>query len=451
MRLNYRRKRSRSRESGSFWLSFSDMMSVLVLVFIFVIFSMMLSLANQTEQLQKIEDEYAVALLRMEQSEQALKEKEGLLSEQQAQLVLLNDELEGQKLVLALQEKELNEQEALIAKQQEEIETRVIILEAEKSQLDALLQDAQAKIELLGDQEEKLASSQALVLSLTGELEKANEENRSLSQRLALLKNNEASYQAQIDSLLLQIDQKKKELESLGIDYMALLSASSETENQLLQAQSVMQSQSEALFRYQEELEETQLQLERMVGVKAQIIEALSTELERRRIVVSVDEQTGAITLPSETLFDVGANWLSERGRNDLDQFLPVYIQVLLSPEFRPYVAEIIIEGHTDSSGKAGDDPYLYNLELSQQRALSVSNYVLSKPYMSQKLRLNESDMKALLELITASGRSYSALKYNADGTEDKVASRRVEIKFRLKDDETVATTEALLRLMDRN
>ena len=42
-----RRRRTVSRETGSFWLSFSDMMSVLVLVFIFVIFSMMLSLVKQ--------------------------------------------------------------------------------------------------------------------------------------------------------------------------------------------------------------------------------------------------------------------------------------------------------------------------------------------------------------------------------------------------------------------
>ena len=38
------RKQTASSSNGSFWLSFSDMMSVLVLIFIFVIFSMMFTL-----------------------------------------------------------------------------------------------------------------------------------------------------------------------------------------------------------------------------------------------------------------------------------------------------------------------------------------------------------------------------------------------------------------------
>ena len=40
--------------------------------------------------------------------------------------------------------------------------------------------------------------------------------------------------------------------------------------------------------------------------------------------------------------------------------------------------------------------------------------------------------------MITANGRSESQLIYNADGTENKEASRRVEIKFRLNDSEMI-------------
>ena len=74
---------------------------------------------------------------------------------------------------------------------------------------------------------------------------------------------------------------------------------------------------------------------------------------------------------------------------------------MLLSDEFRSYVAEIIIEGHTDSNGT-----YLHNLQLSQERALSVANYVLGDSFMSDTLGLNASAKKTLLGLVTASGRS---------------------------------------------
>ena len=51
----YRRyKPQSSGNSGSFWLSFSDMMSVLVLIFIFVIFSMIYNL-------KQAQDDYVAA------------------------------------------------------------------------------------------------------------------------------------------------------------------------------------------------------------------------------------------------------------------------------------------------------------------------------------------------------------------------------------------------------
>ena len=51
--------------------------------------------------------------------------------------------------------------------------------------------------------------------------------------------------------------------------------------------------------------------------------------------------------------------------------------------------------------------------------------------------KMNEK-AKALQEKLTANGRSESNLIYTADGVEDPDASRRVEVKFRLKDDEMI-------------
>ena len=490
-----RRRRTVSRETGSFWLSFSDMMSVLVLVFIFVIFSMMLSLVKQKEQLAKTEDQYAAAMQRMEASEKELSEKETILATTEAQLKDLTEELNGKTLILQQKEQELSDQAELIRSQQEEIDRTVLVLSDEKQALNEKLAAADERLQALGNMEKELEENRVLVIDLRGKLAAANEknaqlvlqnealktsaeenrqsldknsalivdlrsqltdsesENARLSQRIEMLKSNADASQKQIDELLRAIDEKKAELDRLGVDYQSLLGESERAKSALSDAESRLDSQSEQLTQYErqlaayrDELQKKQGQLEQMVGVKAQIVQQLSAALRKNGIDVSVDEQTGAIALPSQMLFSTNSAALSDGGRKYLRRFLPVYLDVLLSEDFRAYVAEIIIEGHTDSNGT-----YLHNLQLSQERALSVANYVLGDSFMSDTLGLNASAKKTLLGLVTASGRSFSAPVLDANGDEDQNASRRVEIKFRLKDDETIAATEELLKLMGAN
>lgn len=448
-----RRRRTVSRETGSFWLSFSDMMSVLVLVFIFVIFSMMLSLVKQKEQLAKTEDQYAAAMQRMEASEKELSEKETILATTEAQLKDLTEELNGKTLILQQKEQELSDQAELIRSQQEEIDRTVIVLNDEKQALDEQLTAAETKLKALENSEKELEDNRVLIIDLRKQLSDSESENTRLSQRIEMLKSNAEASQQEIDELLKAIEDKKAELDKLGVDYQTLVSESENAKKALSDAESRIDSQSAQLTEYEQqldayrdELQKKQGQLEQMVGVKAQIVQQLSSALRKSGIDVSVDEQTGAIALPSQMLFTTNSATLSNGGQKYLRRFLPVYLDVLLSDEFRSYVAEIIIEGHTDSNGT-----YLHNLQLSQERALSVANYVLGDSFMSDTLSLNASAKKTLLGLVTASGRSFSAPVLDANGDEDQNASRRVEIKFRLKDDETIAATEELLKLMGAN
>lgn len=448
-----RRRRTVSRETGSFWLSFSDMMSVLVLVFIFVIFSMMLSLVKQKEQLAKTEDQYAAAMQRMEASEKELNEKETILATTEAQLKDLTEELNGKTLILQQKEQELSDQAELIRSQQEEIDRTVIVLNDEKQALDEQLTAAETKLKALENSEKELEDNRVLIIDLRKQLSDSESENTRLSQRIEMLKSNAEASQQEIDELLKAIEDKKAELDKLGVDYQTLVSESENAKKALSDAESRIDSQSAQLTEYEQqldayrdELQKKQGQLEQMVGVKAQIVQQLSSALRKSGIDVSVDEQTGAIALPSQMLFTTNSATLSNGGQKYLRRFLPVYLDVLLSDEFRSYVAEIIIEGHTDSNGT-----YLHNLQLSQERALSVANYVLGDSFMSDTLGLNASAKKTLLGLVTASGRSFSAPVLDANGDEDQNASRRVEIKFRLKDDETIAATEELLKLMGAN
>ena len=119
-----------------------------------------------------------------------------------------------------------------------------------------------------------------------------------------------------------------------------------------------------------------------------------------------------------------------------MDQFLPVYLNVLFSEEYKGYVSEIIIEGHTDSTGG-----YLSNLELSQQRALAVASYVLG-----DSCRAVSADVKNQLRpVVTVNGRSFSDRIFDANGVEDMAASRRVVFKFRLTDEQMIQQLRQIL------
>jgi chemotaxis protein MotB len=199
--------------------------------------------------------------------------------------------------------------------------------------------------------------------------------------------------------------------------------------------QTTLDEQEVLLASQQELLEEQQQQIEALVGVRTRIISALSQALNSNHIKAEVDTDTGAITLESDVLFSTGKSDLSAEGRAKIDEFLPVYLNVLFSEEYSDYVAEIIIEGHTDSRGS-----YLENLKLSQDRALAVASYVLSDGYGGISAR----QKTHLRQIATANGRSYSD-RIIINGVEDMDASRRVVFKFRLTDEQMIKQLQSIL------
>lgn len=91
-----------------------------------------------------------------------------------------------------------------------------------------------------------------------------------------------------------------------------------------------------------------QSQIDTIVGVRGDLIDALSKEFSGNDLSVKVDAQSGAITFDSTLLFGYNDDKLQDSGKTFLAEFLPKYFSVLLGKDFSPYVAEIIIEGHTD-------------------------------------------------------------------------------------------------------
>ena len=100
-----------------------------------------------------------------------------------------------------------------------------------------------------------------------------------------------------------------------------------------------------------------------------------------------------------------------------------------MQDEYKKYLAEIIIDGYTDTDGD-----YTYNLELSQRRSLAVAEYLTE----IRENFLNENQISDLQTYLTVNGHSSANPVLDAQGNVDKDASRRVEVKFRLKDEEMI-------------
>jgi len=185
----------------------------------------------------------------------------------------------------------------------------------------------------------------------------------------------------------------------------------------------------EALAKAEEKINLQQDKLNEVIGVRTKIIEMLMIQFKENIELVKIDQKTGDITLESGVFFDVDQYVLKNEGKEFLESFIPLYVGVLLDKEYSHYVAEIIIEGHTDTQGT-----FDYNLDLSQKRALEVAKYILN----SDKIELSVETRDVLRPLLAANGKSFSNPILTPSGDIDLAASRRVEFKFRLRDIEMI-------------
>ena len=252
-----------------------------------------------------------------------------------------------------------------------------------------------------------------------------DEQTSQLSEQQALVE----EQKSQLSEQQTLVEEQKSRLS----EQQTLLEAQ---QSQLSEKQALLEEQQSQLSEQQKLLEEQSSQIEQIVGIKGQLITALNQKLTENQIQLQADPSTGAITVEDTILFASNSNELRTEGKEFFREFMPVYLNVLLQPEFREYIAEIIIEGHTDQNGS-----YLYNLELSQQRAWSVAEYFFDE----KSERLDADVMETLQSLITVNGCSYKNPVYKQDGSVDADKSRRVEIKFRLKDQEMIQEMDEIL------
>ncbi len=226
-----------------------------------------------------------------------------------------------------------------------------------------------------------------------------------------------------------ELENERLTIEEQGAKLNAQELKLSEQEGRLLAQQKKLEEQSQLLKDLEKLMGEQQAKLDNIIGIRAELVEALRKEFENSSLSIAVDEKTGAITMDSNILFEYNKSVLKSGGQEFLGEFMPRYLKILLSPKYSKYISEIVIEGHTDTDGD-----YLSNLELSQQRAYSVAEYCTRK---NSKV-LTDSEKEELEKVLSTVGKSFSEPIKGDDGEIDAQASRRVEILFRLRDEEMI-------------
>ena len=251
------------------------------------------------------------------------------------------------------------------------------------------------------------------------------EYTQQLLDKQTALDEKEGTIQNQDEQLKSQDEQLKTQQEKLDEQQQQLTALAAKLKEQ----EATLKSQQSALDTKTAQLKSQQEQIDQIIGVKAEVIEALKNEFSKNNINVDIDAQTGALTLEASVMFDYDQAELTDAGKQALEQILPIYCKVLLQDDYMKYLAEIIIDGYTDTDGD-----YSYNLQLSQQRSLAVAQYLLD----IQGTFLDATQSANLQNYLTVNGHSMANPVLDADGNVDKDASRRVEIKFRLKDEEMI-------------
>lgn len=263
---------------------------------------------------------------------------------------------------------------------------------------------------------------------------------RERDERLAMKEEYTSELQQQEGQIKSQDEQLEKQKAMLAEQEAKL----QEQEAILKSQQATLEKQEATLAAQQTALDEKtdllavqQQKIDNIIGVKADVIEALKNEFQQNNVNVDIDTKTGAMTLESNVMFATDEAELTDEGKQVLEAVLPIYCKVLLEGSYLPDLAEIIIDGYTDTDGD-----YDYNLELSQQRSLAVAQYLLDiAPGF-----LSEESNAQLEDHLTVNGHSKSNPILDAEGNIDKDASRRVEVKFRLKDEEMMQELNNILK-----
>jgi chemotaxis protein MotB len=139
----------------------------------------------------------------------------------------------------------------------------------------------------------------------------------------------------------------------------------------------------------------------------------------------------GLLVLVPEGLlaFAVGEAKIPPAGIEFLRAFTPPLAATACAEPYKHELSSIVVEGHSDSSGR--DET---NLPLSQARAMAVVQESLRVLHGLAEPGTSVPGLRAcFVTFLSASGRGSNEPILDADGREDRVRSRRVVFKMRVR------------------
>ena len=283
----------------------------------------------------------------------------------------------------------------------------VTLFQAQKSYQDSL-KERDEKIALQEKYTEELLEKQNALDEQAGTLKSQDEQIKSKDKQIK-------SQDEELSSLAEKLARQQETLEAQQKKLKEQQKKLSSQKKKLSSQQDTLKEQQSALDEKTELLEEQQEKIDKIIGVKAEVVEALQKEFEKKNLNVDIDPQTGALTLNANVMFDYDQAELTDSGKMTLSMVLPTYCKVLLDDSYKKYLGEIIIDGYTDTDGDYSDF-------------------------------LKDSQVQELKDCLTVNGHSMSDPVLDADGNVDKDASRRVEVKFRLKDEEMIQELNKIMQ-----
>lgn len=254
----------------------------------------------------------------------------------------------------------------------------------------------------LEESKEELRNKEAIVFKLSSDLNNASNALNLINSQKAELEANITNYEQLSKELNSSIDSKDKQI-------LILLGQ--------------LEKKDEEIRNLQESFDKAKEKVQNLSLIRENLSKELQAKLDSN---ITIDQKTGSISLPSEVLFDKDSYTLKNEAKASLRKILSEYFNAIINDsKILSNIENIIIEGHTDSDGS-----YIYNLDLSQKRAYEVMNFIYTF-YKDARLQ----------KLLMASGRSFSD-PVLLNGVEDKDKSRRIEIKFSIKNDNALKDVE---------
>ena len=400
-------KEQNNNNDENFWISYADLMAGLLFVFILVIGAIIIKYLYTQNDLQVIKTDLEKEKLALNLSEEELSDKKKKIDEINEKVKTLQDE----KVHLAFK----------LAKSQN-------MFDKTKEQLEKQKEQSKELSDILNKKSSDLALSLEQIEKITAILENKEKEIEQKTEVLAL----KSDEMEKLKALLLGFEVKTKEYEeqnaSLNTQLENRINTITLKDEELAMLQKKLLTQSNEHQKLVEEFDITKLKIKHLTGIKLNVISQLREKLGKS---INIDEKSGAIKFSSNILFDQGEYKIKEESKKELSLILEKYLNALLKDKnIRKYIQSITIEGHTNSDGS-----YLNNLQLSQKRALEVMQFLYES---------NIVDKNLISKYVNSSGRSFSNLIYK-NGVEDKDNSRRIEIKFTVKNENAIKELQNFL------